>query len=134
MKTPSVAFLILWSFWWLGCSIYTWALATGTEWAIPIGGFAWLAGFAWFEAIPLKMRKPGWTLSGVVGFLIWRPSKGKDPAWGWLADAIALPVAVLLTYTLVRLFPGWTGWTLGLGYGALLLVILHGHFRLMSKP
>ncbi len=133
MKTSHPGFIAIWTFWILGCPIYTYGLAAEAAWATQIGAFVWLAMFGWFEAFPLIMKRNAWTLSGVVGFLIWRLSAGGDRSWAWLADAIALPVSVLLVYTLVALFPGWTGWTLGLGYGGLLLAILHRHFRWMSQ-
>lgn len=132
MKTPHAWFLAVWSFWWIGTPIYTYGLATGAEWATPVGAFSWLAMFGWFEAVPMLMGRDEWTLSGVVGWLIWRLSAGGDRSWSWLADVLALPIAVLLVYTFAALFGGWVGWTLGLGWGGLLLVLLHRHWRWMS--
>lgn len=126
------AFLPLWVLWWLGCPLYTYGLATGSEWATAVGAFSWLAAFGWFEAIPLVMGRPEWTLSGVVGWLIRRLSVGGDRSWGWLADVIALPVSVLIVYALVLLIPGWTGWAVGLGWALLLSVLLHRHWRHMA--
>ena len=129
MIRPNLVAAAVWAFWWLGTPLYTYGLATGASWATPLGAFTWLAAFGPFEAVPMTAGRSEWTLSGVVGRLIWRLSAGGDRSWGWLADAIALPVAVLIVYTFVRLFGGWVGWTLGLGWALLLLVLLHRHWR-----
>jgi hypothetical protein len=130
---PHPIFLVVWAFWWLGCPIYTYGLATGQEWATPVGGFTWLAMFGWFEAFPLILGQYRWTLSGVIGWLIALLTGGdKDRSWHWLADALALPIAVLIVVTFAALFGGWVGWTLGLGWGGLTLVLLRRHWRFMA--
>jgi hypothetical protein len=131
-RSPHPIFAATWSFWLVGTVLYTYGLATGRAWATPFGALCWLASFGWLEALPMAMRRPEYTLSGVVGWLIWRLEGEADTAWRWLADAITLPVAVLIVYTAVALFGGWAGWALGLGWGALLLVTMHGHWRYMA--
>jgi hypothetical protein len=132
MTRPHPIFLVVWAFWTLGCPIYTYGLATGQEWATPIGGFTWLAMFGWFEAFPLIMRQPAWTLSGVIGWLIQLLSGGKDRSWYWLAEVFALPISVLLLVTFAALFGGWIGWTMGLGWGVLVFALLRKHWRYMG--
>jgi hypothetical protein len=132
VQRPPAMFLAVWGFWLIGCPIYTYGLATAQPWATPVGAFGWLAAFGWFEAIPLLMGRGEWTLSGVVGWLIRMLEGGEDRAWRWLADVIALPIAVLLAVTFVALFGGWVGWALGVGWALLLLALLHRHWRYMA--
>ena len=130
---PHAGFVVIWAFWLVGVPLYIYGLATGASWATPAGALCWLVAFFCFETLAWRVR-PTWTLSGVIGYYVGSLSAGGDRSWHWLVDVVAAPIMLLVLYTSVLLVDGWAGWVLGLGLAGPGLVLLHRHWRFMSRP